>query len=306
MAGKREVVDDLKGKQKKRSKNESVSINLSENGEECDDFELPGCTVVSAGPHHLNHISSNHSNKKTQKSRKQKPSHSSGKKSSATSSPSSASSSNGQLNRNGEDSDQWQTCIESWQDISGPLSSFKKKRVWMPFYYDGECAHSLRKVGFKSVYHKKRDFFSLVKDSSFLSSVDVIIDNPPYTGEEIKSRVLIALEATKKPFAVLLPMTVLHSKLLRDVLDTKYVQTIIPRKVMVKKSSSSSSLSSSSYEEGGGGGGGECERAEEEEQDEKTMVKNRGSATGTSGAVPFKYLVWLCYRMNLKSDLYFV
>ena len=134
-----------------------------------------------------------------------------------------------------EDSDEWQTCKESWIELTPLISRFKSQRVWMPFWYDGECAKHLRACGFKHVYHKKRDFFALAKDPGFLSQVDVIIDNPPYTGEEIKTKVLKALRDTEKPFAMLLPLTVLHSKLLRDVLDVKYVQAIIPRRVLVRK-----------------------------------------------------------------------
>ena len=186
----------------------------------------------------------------------------------------------------GGDSDEWQTCKESWASIAPLLGHFKKKRVWMPFYYDGVCASHLRQVihcvqgaliltvvglvqvGFKDVYHKKRDFFALAKDKAFLSQIDVVIDNPPYTGEQMKTDVLKTLKEIDKPFVMLLPLTVLHSKLLRDVLDTKHVQAIIPRRVMVRKS-----------------------EAESEANAED---------------IPFKYLVWLCYRMNIKGGLQFV
>ena len=185
-----------------------------------------------------------------------------------------------------EDSDEWQTCKESWAELAPLLAHFKRKRVWMPFYYDGVCATHLRDVGFKSVFHKRRDFFQLAKDSSFLAQIDVIIDNPPYTGETMKTNVLRALRATNKPFCVLLPLTVLHSKLLRDVLDTKHVQAIIPRRVMVRKSETDCTAKKKGKKNSGGGGDG-------------------GGAMG-GGAVPFKYLVWLCYRMGIKGGLQFV
>mmetsp|Transcript_59348 Transcript_59348/g.119084 ORF Transcript_59348/g.119084 Transcript_59348/m.119084 type:complete len:266 (+) Transcript_59348:118-915(+) len=184
-----------------------------------------------------------------------------------------------------EGSDEWQTCRESWSDIATILSVFKKQRVWMPFYYDGVCASYMRDLGFKSVYHKKRDFFSLAKDPSFLSQVDVIIDNPPYTGEETKAKVLSALKATNKPFCMLLPMTVLHSALLREVLGTTKVQAVIPRRVLVRKATPV--VSAETGKSGALGGGG-------------------SDAPEQAAAVPFKYLVWLCYRMDLKKDLYFV
>ena len=99
---------------------------------------------------------------------------------------------------------------------------------------------------------EKRYTFDLLKNILFL---------PPF--------VLHIYYIPGKPFAVLLPLTVLHSKLLRDVLDTKHVQAIIPRRVMVRKATS---------------------------PEEKTE----------EAAVPFKFLVWLCYRMELPSSLIFV
>ena len=33
--------------------------------------------------------------------------------------------------------------------------------------------------------HKKEDFFKRINDGPFVRSVDVVIDNPPYTGGEL-------------------------------------------------------------------------------------------------------------------------
>jgi hypothetical protein len=44
-------------------------------------------------------------------------------------------------------------------------------------------------------------------------------DNPPYTTPGMKERVLAELARLGKPFALLLPATVLHSQFLRDTLD---------------------------------------------------------------------------------------
>jgi hypothetical protein len=35
--------------------------------------------------------------------------------------------------------DDWQTCKESWEDIAPFLQSYKKRRIWQPFFYDGKC-----------------------------------------------------------------------------------------------------------------------------------------------------------------------
>jgi len=105
----------------------------------------------------------------------------------------------------------------------------------MPFYYDGACAEHLRALGFRHVIHQAEDFFVKVKDARFMKKVDLIWDNPPYTSPETKERVLRALVASGKPFAMLLPISILHVGFVREIVDTDKVQTIIPRRVHVCK-----------------------------------------------------------------------
>ncbi|GAB5359546.1 hypothetical protein AAMO2058_000553200 [Amorphochlora amoebiformis] len=158
--------------------------------------------------------------------------------------------------------DEWQTTKRSWDDIAHFFSGYKTKTIWMPFYYDGLCAKHVRSLGFKKVIHKKQDFFQKAADTTFMKSIDLIWDNPPYTGAQLKERVLRTLVKSGIPFVMLLPSSILHSKLLQDIAELSKVQVIIPRRVYVCK-------------------------------------------TGKT-PVPFKYLVWLCYRTRLPKDLVFV
>ena len=64
-----------------------------------------------------------------------------------------------------------------------------------------------------------RAVIAQVKDPKFMKKVDLIWDNPPYTSPETKERVLRALVATGKPFAMLLPISVLHVGFVRDIVD---------------------------------------------------------------------------------------
>jgi hypothetical protein len=160
--------------------------------------------------------------------------------------------------------DEWSTCKDTWGDIAHLLESFKRRCIWQPFYYDGECAKHLNELGFKNVVHEPNvDFFERVQDEDFLNKVDLIWDNPPYTGEGMKEKVLMAAFAAKKPFVLLLPSSVMFSNLLRDCLteeQQKKIQVIAHRRVLVKK-------------------------------------------TGENqAAVPFKYLIWLAYDVNLERD----
>eukprot|EP00928_Gymnodinium_smaydae_P035610 TRINITY_DN25028_c0_g1_i1.p1 TRINITY_DN25028_c0_g1~~TRINITY_DN25028_c0_g1_i1.p1 ORF type:complete len:305 (-),score=56.33 TRINITY_DN25028_c0_g1_i1:20-892(-) len=159
--------------------------------------------------------------------------------------------------------DEWQTCRSAWEamvPILGP--KYRTKRVWQPFFYDGECGKHLQSLGFEHVTHSREDFFEKVKDKKFMATVDFIWDNPPYTNQPIKERVLRACVESGKPFCLLLPLSILHAQFARDLLDCSQVQSVIPRKVYVKK------------------------RNQE--------------------PLPFKYLVWLCYKTGLDRDLYFL
>lgn len=131
--------------------------------------------------------------------------------------------------------DEWQTLRRSWAQVAELFDAYRSKRVWMPFYYDGACAEHVRSLGFEHVVHRQEDFFERVLDAKFLKKVDLIWDNPPYTSAETKERVLRALAASGVPFAMLLPISVLHVAFVREILDMEQVQVIIPRRVHVCK-----------------------------------------------------------------------
>ncbi len=168
------------------------------------------------------------------------------------------------LGGNGGASDDWQTCEDAWAAIAPLLlERFSQKRLWMPFYYDGACRDHLNNLGFRNVVHEPGvDFFERARRTSFTTTVDLVLDNPPYTSPETKEAVLRALAATGLPFVMLLPISVLHVGYVREVLASEHIQVIVPRRVHVRK---------------------------------------------TNGErVPFKYLCWLCYRVGLERDLFFV
>jgi hypothetical protein len=131
--------------------------------------------------------------------------------------------------------DEWATSERTWKALSPYLSKFHAKKVWMPFFYDGEAGTRLANAGFERVVHKREDFFKRVRDGGFTRSVDVVIDNPPYTGKNMKERVLRALVDARLPFCLLLPIGVLHGASIRRILDGKKTQALIPRRCFVSK-----------------------------------------------------------------------
>jgi len=131
--------------------------------------------------------------------------------------------------------DEWATSERTWKALSPYLSKFHAKKVWMPFFYDGEAGTRLARAGFERVVHVREDFFKRVRDGGFTRSVDVVIDNPPYTGKNMKERVLRALVDARVPFCLLLPIGVLHGASIRRILDGKKTQALIPRRCFVSK-----------------------------------------------------------------------
>jgi hypothetical protein len=131
--------------------------------------------------------------------------------------------------------DEWQTTREAWAELAPLLERWKSRRVWQPFYYDGECAAHLRSLGFQHVLHEDEDFFPRASDPIFLAGVDLIVDNPPYTSAETKDRVLRALVGSGKPFCCLFPVSVLFTTLFREAFAGRDVQLVLPRRLKVCK-----------------------------------------------------------------------
>jgi hypothetical protein len=131
--------------------------------------------------------------------------------------------------------DEWQTTRRSWAELAPLLARFKGKTCYMPFYYDGLCAEHLRSLGFRKVLHSNSDFFKQAERTKFMDKVDLIVDNPPYCGKDMKEKVLQTLARTGKPFVMLLPSSVLHSRVLLQALDPQHIQVVYPRRVFVKK-----------------------------------------------------------------------
>jgi len=163
--------------------------------------------------------------------------------------------------------DEWATSTRTWRALRDVLAPngwcHRGRKIWAPFVYDEMAGKRMMEAGFERVVHKRADFFERVRDEPFVRTVSAVVDNPPYTGKGIKQKILRALVEADVPFCLLLPVGVLHGAFVREILDERFVQAIIPRKCFVFKSP----------------GGAE---------------------------IPFKYLCWLCYKMELERDLYFI
>jgi hypothetical protein len=87
--------------------------------------------------------------------------------------------------------------------------------VWDPFYGSGASGDHLRSMGL-NVIHQKEDFFAVDRG-------DFVLTNPPFSK---KKEVLTRLKELGKPFLVLLPASVLGTKMLRTLFPD--IQVLIP------------------------------------------------------------------------------
>jgi hypothetical protein len=110
--------------------------------------------------------------------------------------------------------DDYMTPKYAWENIQQYIP--KDKVIWEAFYGDGTSGQHLRDLGFQ-VIHEDVDFFT--EDRG-----DIIVSNPPFS---LKKQVLTRLKALGKPFALLLPASVLGTKMLSDLFPD--IQVLIPK-----------------------------------------------------------------------------
>ena len=111
--------------------------------------------------------------------------------------------------------DDYTTPEEAWKDI---LHYFDlNSKIWLPFYLDGTAKQIVEYLGYKNIYHEKRDFYNYDVEGA------LIIDNPPYADKKL---VIETCKMRGIPFALLLP---LHT------LERNYVYGDKDLQILIKK-----------------------------------------------------------------------
>lgn len=111
--------------------------------------------------------------------------------------------------------DEYMTRKSAWEDIKDYIPT--NKVIWECFYGDGKSGQYLRELGFE-VIHEPIDFFENNKG-------DILISNPPFSN---KDKVFHRLKELQKPFIMLVPTTVLHTKYFKEIFSDERIQLIIP------------------------------------------------------------------------------
>mmetsp|Transcript_6463 Transcript_6463/g.10633 ORF Transcript_6463/g.10633 Transcript_6463/m.10633 type:complete len:370 (+) Transcript_6463:239-1348(+) len=110
-----------------------------------------------------------------------------------------------------DEDDHCETCEEAYEDIATILEHIaedlnkpkKCLQIYDPYFCQGLVIKSFEKLGFSSVYNKLEDFYEKV-DSKSTPDFDVLVTNPPYSGDHIE-RILKFCIASKKPWFLLVP-----------------------------------------------------------------------------------------------------
>lgn len=114
------------------------------------------------------------------------------------------------------DTDNYTTSENSWRRLKEFIP--KDKKIWAPFYCDGQQKEYFKEMGF-DIIHEDEDFFQNNKG-------ECVIDNPPFSK---KRQVLERLKELEKPFMLILPGVMLGYKYVQEDFG-EYLQVIIPKK----------------------------------------------------------------------------
>jgi len=114
-------------------------------------------------------------------------------------------------------------------DIIVPKDAWKKikkyipnKRLYMPFWINGNCGKNLKELGF-NVFHQNMDFWEQVDDDFY----DVIVSKVPFNN---KQEIIIKLIEMEKPFILLMPTRILNTLWFRTLMNNKDLQIIFNTK----------------------------------------------------------------------------
>ena len=113
------------------------------------------------------------------------------------------------------DDDEYMTRKSAWEDIQQFIPT--DKVIWECFYGNGQSGAYLRELGF-NVIHEPVNFFKN-------NLGELLLSNPPYAK---KREVFERLKLLGKPFIMLVPTTVLHTKYFKEIFENEKIQLIIP------------------------------------------------------------------------------
>lgn len=109
------------------------------------------------------------------------------------------------------DDDHCETPVEAYIDISFLLrrvaesvgKSNESLKIFDPYHCEGSVIARLGSIGFKNVHNEKEDFYASILNEE-IPEYDVLVTNPPYSGDHMRKLLKFCAES-KKPWLLLLP-----------------------------------------------------------------------------------------------------
>jgi hypothetical protein len=79
----------------------------------------------------------------------------------------------------------------------------EKLRIYDPYFCEGSVAKHLARLGFTNVYNENEDFYAVIEQNR-VPPHDVLLTNPPYSGDHFR-KILEFCGRSEKPWLLLLP-----------------------------------------------------------------------------------------------------
>lgn len=115
--------------------------------------------------------------------------------------------------------DHCESPLEAYKDILPFLKDFNERKgstdeicIYDPYYCNGAVLDNFKSLGFSKIYNRKEDCYRIWNTSAYPSH-DLLVANPPYSGEHIEKLIdhVTSKSFGNRPFLLLMPQFV-HKK----------------------------------------------------------------------------------------------
>ena len=96
-------------------------------------------------------------------------------------------------------------------------------QIYDPYYCAGTVVQHLNKLGFENVYNQPEDFYQVIQDGC-VPQHDVVVTNPPYSGDHFERLIKFCVE-NNKPALLLIPEHLSKKKFVQSCLDKFFFLT---------------------------------------------------------------------------------
>jgi hypothetical protein len=120
--------------------------------------------------------------------------------------------------------DHCETGASAYDDITPVLHLLAQRlgktseelHIYDPYFCDGAVVSNLAARGFSSVYNRREDFYQVINEGT-VPDYDVLVTNPPYSGDHMEKMLRFCV-SSQKPWLCLVPNFMYTSEYYRDIL----------------------------------------------------------------------------------------